>query len=335
MDFVNNLILLISGQGIVLAFFIFLKDRSKRNRWISSYIFTFSGILIYWYFTFWSPTSDPVLRIFRGDLFLHLFLGPMLFMALEPISKWKNHFIIPGALGVLFWGFWIFLYNYLVTNQTWEGLGFTYSIYLYINFISLVPCIWYLYRARAYFNSRPNKLLILSLGAYLLGWTGSHVMALTTGYIALIDYTLVFTEIFFFYSTGYFILIGSKKPGYKVESNELDKIISDISDMMKTDRPFLDPNFTLQSMSESLNIHSKKLSHVINQGFGQGFSEYVNSHRIEEAKKLLISDSYQKHTVLEILMECGFNSKSAFNAAFKKHTGQSPLQFKKAAIPVS
>jgi len=36
-----------------------------------------------------------------------------------------------------------------------------------------------------------------------------------------------------------------------------------------------------------------------------------------------------KKTVLEILYETGFNSKSVFNTAFKKHTGMTPTQFKK------
>ena len=67
----------------------------------------------------------------------------------------------------------------------------------------------------------------------------------------------------------------------------------------------------------------------MNQGFEMSFIEYVNGYRIAEAKRLLLEKEYQKHTVLEILLESGFNSKSAFNATFKKYTGNSPLQFRK------
>jgi len=55
----------------------------------------------------------------------------------------------------------------------------------------------------------------------------------------------------------------------------------------------------------------------------------VNSYRIEEAKKFFSDPVNRKKTVLEILYEVGFNSKSVFNNAFKKHTGITPTQFRK------
>lgn len=332
MDIINTIILLLSGQGIVLACFIYLKDKSARNKWITNYILTFSGILIYWYFTYWDVNPIAQLEVFRADLFLHLFLGPMLIMALNPTQSWKKHLVPQIIFGALLWAYFIYLNHGLVESKSWDQPGFTYQVNIYVRILSLIPSFWYIYQARPYFNSTPNKLLISSLGAYLLGWISVHVMTYTTGFVAAIDYTLVFIEILLFYGTGYFILIGGKKPQYKVDSSELNYLTNRITEFMSERKPFLDPDFSLTTMSKSLDIHSKKLSQVINHGFGQGFSEYINSYRIAEAKELLVSESYQKHTVLEILMECGFNSKSAFNSAFKKHTGLSPLQYKKASI---
>jgi AraC-like DNA-binding protein len=55
----------------------------------------------------------------------------------------------------------------------------------------------------------------------------------------------------------------------------------------------------------------------------------VNRYRIEEAKRLLTNPPDKKITVLEVLYEVGFNSKSSFNTLFKKYTGLTPSEFKK------
>ena len=57
--------------------------------------------------------------------------------------------------------------------------------------------------------------------------------------------------------------------------------------------------------------------------------DFVNEFRIKEAKSILKDPSKKEFTVLEILYEVGFNSKSSFNTAFKKHTGLTPTQFRK------
>ena len=62
--------------------------------------------------------------------------------------------------------------------------------------------------------------------------------------------------------------------------------------------------------------------------FEKNFYDLINTHRVEEAKKRLI-DSNNTKTILEILYEVGFNSKSVFNSAFKKNTGFTPTEFRK------
>ncbi len=62
------------------------------------------------------------------------------------------------------------------------------------------------------------------------------------------------------------------------------------------------------------------------------FYDYISKYRIEEAKSIL-SDQSSNKTVLEILYEVGFNSKSSFNTAFKKYTGVTPSKFKRNSQP--
>lgn len=59
------------------------------------------------------------------------------------------------------------------------------------------------------------------------------------------------------------------------------------------------------------------------------FFDFVNEYRIEKAKELLTHPERKEYTVLEILYEVGFNSKSSFNTAFKKRTGLTPTEYRR------
>ncbi|GGD03298.1 helix-turn-helix domain-containing protein [Hyunsoonleella pacifica] len=98
---------------------------------------------------------------------------------------------------------------------------------------------------------------------------------------------------------------------------------------MVNEEPFLEPSLTVKKLSEQIDIPHRELSILINQQLGQHFFDFVNSYRIEKAKSILKDPSKKKYTVLEILYEVGFNSKSSFNTAFKKHTGLTPTVFRK------
>jgi AraC-like DNA-binding protein len=62
---------------------------------------------------------------------------------------------------------------------------------------------------------------------------------------------------------------------------------------------------------------------------GQNFYDFINRHRIDEASRLLTNPADEKITILEVLYEVGFNSKSSFNTLFKKYTGLTPTEFRK------
>ena len=87
---------------------------------------------------------------------------------------------------------------------------------------------------------------------------------------------------------------------------------------------YLDPLFSLEKLSEEQNISVSVLSKIINNYSSYNFSDYVNSLRIEQAKKLLSDDSFDQYTIVAIGLESGFNSKSTFYTAFKKFTSQTP-----------
>ncbi len=113
----------------------------------------------------------------------------------------------------------------------------------------------------------------------------------------------------------------SKELSISNNDSRQNEQIQSLKNYMIDEEPFLDPLLTVQSLSKQINLPSRELSILINQELKQHFFDFVNGYRIEKAMKILKDASKSKHTVLEILYEVGFNSKSSFNTAFKKHTG--------------
>ncbi len=104
--------------------------------------------------------------------------------------------------------------------------------------------------------------------------------------------------------------------------------ISRLNEIMVLQKPYINPELTVELLAKAASMRPKELSELINTQLGQNFFDYVNRYRIEEAQKLLTNPVDKKITVLEILYQVGFNSKSSFNTLFKKYTGITPTEFK-------
>ncbi|WP_223033362.1 helix-turn-helix domain-containing protein [Hanstruepera marina] len=113
---------------------------------------------------------------------------------------------------------------------------------------------------------------------------------------------------------------------------EETKEIIRLKTYMKTNEPFLNPSLSVEELASQINVPTKELSILINHDLNQHFFDFVNSYRIEKAKELLISPEKKDFTILEILYEVGFNSKSSFNTAFKKYTGKTPTEYRKTRL---
>lgn len=120
-----------------------------------------------------------------------------------------------------------------------------------------------------------------------------------------------------------------KYTGSKLKEDELDKYYSHLLSILENEKLCLDPDLTLQALAGRMQISAKVLSQVINQKSEKNFFDFVNSYRCEEAKNLMRT-SDPKVTILEILYEAGFNSKSSFNKEFKKLNGTTPTEYRKS-----
>ena len=118
------------------------------------------------------------------------------------------------------------------------------------------------------------------------------------------------------------------------KANELKDVIppekiEHIVSYIETQKPFLHPILTLDSLAKQLDMPPRVLSSILNNHFDKNFYEFINSYRIEESKLLIANNINKKYTMLEILNEAGFNSKATFNTFFKKQVGMTPREYKK------
>lgn len=96
---------------------------------------------------------------------------------------------------------------------------------------------------------------------------------------------------------------------------------------MEQQKPYLDSQLTLQKLATLSDIPAYRISDILNKHIGVNFFDFVNRYRVEEWKRQII-DASSSTTIQEVAFQSGFNSKSSFNAAFKKHTGQTPSEYR-------
>ncbi|MBU44875.1 MAG: hypothetical protein CMN76_16760 [Spirochaetaceae bacterium] len=102
-----------------------------------------------------------------------------------------------------------------------------------------------------------------------------------------------------------------------------------IEQYMRENKPYLQDDMNVTRLSELIGIPSHHLSMVINNELSMNFFAFMNEYRVKEAMELMRHPEYQDHTLLSIAFEAGFQSKAAFNSAFKKQTGKAPGEFRK------
>ena len=102
--------------------------------------------------------------------------------------------------------------------------------------------------------------------------------------------------------------------------------------VMHAQQAYLWSNLTLPKLADAVGCSANHLSQVINAGFGMSFFDYLNRHRIERAKTLLMQRDMRSSSILNIAFDVGFNSNSAFYAAFKKCVGQTPAQYRQSRV---
>lgn len=110
------------------------------------------------------------------------------------------------------------------------------------------------------------------------------------------------------------------------------KLAGELELLMTREQLYKENSLKLEMLAEKLKSNRHFVSQVINQYYKTNFFDFINSNRIDEAKRLLVSSSHEMN-IIEIAYAVGYNNKVTFNTVFKRFTGVTPSEYRKANHP--
>lgn len=114
-----------------------------------------------------------------------------------------------------------------------------------------------------------------------------------------------------------------------IREGALDDLAVRLKCLIEEEKVHTNSELSLQELAERMETSTHHLSQLLNEKMNQSFYEFINYHRVQEVKRKLASEDFNHLKMLAIAFESGFNSKTTFNAAFKKYTGLSPSEYRK------
>jgi putative ABC transport system permease protein len=223
--------------------------------------------------------------------------------------------------------------------QRWEWVPLQFLL-------AIGPLLYFYVRSIARPEQKFIRKDLLNLSPLLLE-LGMHVMAVIQS--KHIGVTLYETpaykqwqpvvQLMVFISVGFYLFSCLRLVKYPVKENitpaspsSKDRLIQKgywLQRQMKVSRFYLDAELNLQSLAKALGISIHELSRIINTGLRKNFNDFVNEFRIQDIARRMKDPAYDNLTLLGIAYDCGFNSKTTFNRAFKQIVGKSPAEYKR------
>lgn len=117
-----------------------------------------------------------------------------------------------------------------------------------------------------------------------------------------------------------------------LRDDEAEHLKSSLVTVMDREQPWKDSELTLADLAARLGSTPHKLSEVLNAQLGMTFYDFVNGYRVREVQRRIAAGDSSSLKMLALAMDAGFASKSTFNQAFKKHTNQTPSEYRQTEL---
>lgn len=338
----------------------FLKKKSKANTFFSMYLFNM-GIILVFFLVLDLKFKMTAYALIPFLLLAVLSIGPMLWIYIklvvgEELKQLKKHLYLPLGFGII--SLILISIDFLMADvKTSIAIRkiIIYVVLAGLTGVFIIQSGFYIYLSLKLYKKHIKnlgetfsytekvnlswfKLLIYGYLFFILGLIATHM--LDDSISNFMFFLILITYVIF---SGYNAL--NQNPvfeEFKIENTQKDSVQVDIASdfykdlkttllaKMEEEKLYLDASLTIHSLANQLNSNNKYLSQLINNDLKKNFVLFVNEYRIREAKKLLLDESNNNLTIESIGYDVGFKSKSAFNATFKKITGQTPSEYRKS-----
>ncbi len=337
MEFSSKILFFFGAIGvfnsfIVSIFFLVSKSyKSLTNRIFGLFLFVLGlRVLKSLFYSF--STEEPIFFLQSGPSFF-LLIGPLFFSYIINVTK-------PDRVLAKKWKLHIFIWVLIVITLI---LVFPFSKNVSWNKTTLLPVInlqWISYILYALYYVKVSELecnnatllkkwLVFITFSLIILWSVlcfTHFNFFISGSIL---FSIVFYACFlYFIFNKKMALFIFKKTNQKhtIDFEKNNKLIASLSLLMTHKKLYTNSNLKSPEVANELGIPLHEFSRLINEIIGKSFSDFINEYRVNEAKRLISSNS--KYTLDAIGNMSGFNSKSAFYRAFKKFTNTTPAKYK-------
>lgn len=291
---------------------------------------------------------------------LEFLLGPLVFYLFRSLIERKIEFDLSAFLLLLpFVGAFLFMVPFFLktSSQKLASIGF-YNSSVIVRVIGnvvlfgaapyfvfcLILFVFYSYRMLGkksieyvkrvrFFQLFSCFWIVVALVLYVSVLLGQRSMIFLC--IILINIALVSVQYLYYHQISLFVEIKKEVSKIKYQRSRLNgvntaQVLDRLNELMSVDKVYHNEKITLSELSAMLSITVHQLSEILNKELKTNFKSYINTFRIEEAKKRLIENPDE--TVLAIAFSCGFNSKAVFNSTFLNKVGLPPSQYRKSNV---
>jgi len=177
-------------------------------------------------------------------------------------------------------------------------------------------------------------ILVLQIAEFILKGVLAHfftninpdMQIVTNEYCYIIETFLLVVLGIWQQSIPVFIAGNEEVNSATLQADDLKRYQQKLEKFMDEHQPYLDPELTIEKLSELTRIRKLSLSQTLNKGFNKNFFTFIKEYRIRHVEQIL-KNRTGNSTIMDIAYQSGFNSKTGFNRAFKEVTGKTPTEY--------
>lgn len=349
-----------AAQGVFLAAVLFLKKENRLpNRLLGSMLVLLSITLMEWAL-WWTGLIEEVPAV-KGITFgFPLLFGPIMFLFYQAIFERRSFFykdlchFLPFTLSVfLMLPFYLRFFESLSEGLKWIPPLTRRPWFPVLIFVQMVGYgVWIGARFKARFLEKSelrrwHKRLLTAYYGILLTYLLYRLLPFLGLTAQEWKYFIAISLTVFIYLTawlGYIeprvfagmplkkAIVPGKYRKSSLSGENSAALYARIKQRMEQEHLYRDSQLSLNALAAKMKVQRHHLSQAVNEQSGKSFSEWVNHYRVREAMQILANTSRQEVNVIQVAYQVGFNSKNAFNLAFKSHTGLTPSEFRQSDL---